>query len=110
LRLCRAETCSGRTQRCRGGPILARLQSAKQPIVTVTQLVTRYGVRDLAAAFIARTNLPNASTTGSISMEKQVCDKFSRDEVTDEITRRCSTFHLNMRHFRQLTSSKLSPY
>ena len=38
--------------------ILARLQSAKRPIATVTQLVTRYGVRELASALIAKANLP----------------------------------------------------
>lgn len=42
--------------------ILVKLQAAKRPVATVTQLVTRYGVRDLAAAFIAKANLPVFTT------------------------------------------------
>lgn len=42
--------------------ILARLQAAKRPVATVTQLVTRYGVRELATELISKANLPVFTT------------------------------------------------
>ncbi|MEB3243336.1 MAG: thiamine pyrophosphate-binding protein, partial [Cyanobacteriota bacterium] len=42
--------------------ILHRLESARQPVALLTQLVSRYGLRDTALAFIAKTNLPTAVT------------------------------------------------
>ena len=40
------------------GTVLARLAAAKNPVAIVTALVSRYGVRDRAAEFIRRANIP----------------------------------------------------
>jgi indolepyruvate decarboxylase len=44
------------------GTVLARLAAAKNPVALVTATVARYGVRDLAAEFIRRANIPFAVT------------------------------------------------
>jgi indolepyruvate decarboxylase len=44
------------------GTVLARLAAAKNPVAIVTATVARYGVRDLAAEFIRRANIPFAVT------------------------------------------------
>jgi indolepyruvate decarboxylase len=44
------------------GTVLARLAAAKHPVAVVTSLVSRYGVRGLAADFIRRANLPVVTT------------------------------------------------
>ena len=44
------------------GTVLARLAAAKNPVAVVTSLVSRYGVRALAADFIRRANLPVVTT------------------------------------------------
>ena len=40
------------------GSVLARLAAAKNPVAVVTSLVSRYGIRDRAAEFVRRSNLP----------------------------------------------------
>ena len=42
--------------------ILTRLEAAKRPVAILTHLVSRYGVRDQALAFLAKANLPTAVT------------------------------------------------
>jgi indolepyruvate decarboxylase len=42
--------------------VLARLAGAKNPVAVVTSLVSRYGVRDRAAEFIRRSNIPVITT------------------------------------------------
>jgi indolepyruvate decarboxylase len=42
--------------------ILQRLEAAKNPVAILSQLVSRYGVRDQALALIDKTNLPTAIT------------------------------------------------
>lgn len=42
--------------------ILMRLDAAKNPVAMLTHLVSRYGCRDKALAFIEKTNLPTALT------------------------------------------------
>lgn len=42
--------------------ILSRLTAARNPVAVLTHLVSRYGVRDKALAFIEKTNLPTALT------------------------------------------------
>jgi len=44
------------------GTVLARLATAKNPVAMVTSLVSRYGVRDRAAEFVRRANIPVATT------------------------------------------------
>lgn len=44
------------------GTVLARLAAAKNPVAMVTSLVSRYGVRDRAAEFVRRANIPVATT------------------------------------------------
>lgn len=44
------------------GTILARVAAAKNPVAVVTSLVSRYGVRDLAAELITRLNIPVVTT------------------------------------------------
>jgi indolepyruvate decarboxylase len=53
------------------GTILARLESAANPVALVTHLVSRYGVRDRALELIRKTNLPVAIT----SYDKGVIDE-----------------------------------
>lgn len=45
------------------GTILDRLASAKNPVVIVTQLVSRYGQRDRAMELVRKANLPTATLT-----------------------------------------------
>ena len=42
--------------------ILSRLEAARSPVAILTHLVSRYGVRDKALAFLAKANLPTAVT------------------------------------------------
>ncbi len=42
--------------------ILSRLEAATNPVALLTHLVSRYGCRDQALAFIGKTNLPTAIT------------------------------------------------
>ncbi len=44
------------------GTVLARLAAAKNPVAMVTSLVSRYGVRDRAAEFVHRANIPVVTT------------------------------------------------
>lgn len=42
--------------------ILSRLEAARSPVAILTHLVSRYGVRDKALAFLEKANLPTAVT------------------------------------------------
>ncbi|MCP9785304.1 alpha-keto acid decarboxylase family protein [Cyanobium sp. N5-Cardenillas] len=44
------------------GTILARLEAAERPVVVLTHLVSRYGVRERALELIRKANLPTAIT------------------------------------------------
>ncbi|MFM1936044.1 MAG: hypothetical protein RI990_1003 [Planctomycetota bacterium] len=91
------------------GTVLARIAAAKNPVVVVTSLVSRYGVRGLAADFVRRANLPAVTTpndkgtldesmpqymglyAGIWSSSKEVCDAVAAADLVLDIGGMVST-------------------
>ena len=85
------------------GTVLARLSAAKNPVAVVTSLVSRYGVRDRAAEFVRRANLPVVLTpndkgaidesmpqfvglyAGIWSSSKEICDAVAAADLVLDI-------------------------
>lgn len=85
------------------GTVLARIAGAKNPVVVMTSLVSRYGVRGLAADFVRRANLPVVTTpndkgtldesmpqymglyAGIWSSSKEVCDAVAAADLVLDI-------------------------
>ena len=85
------------------GTVLARLAAAKNPVAVVTSLVSRYGVRDHAAEFVRRANIPVVTTpndkgtldesmpqfmglyAGVWSSSKEICDAVAAADLVLDI-------------------------
>jgi len=85
------------------GTVLARLAAAKNPVAVVTSLVSRYGVRDRAAEFVRRANIPVVTTpndkgtldesmpqfvglyAGIWSSSKEICDAVAAADLVLDI-------------------------
>lgn len=85
------------------GTVLARIAAAKNPVAVVTSLVSRYGVRGLAADLVRRANIPFVSTpndkgtldesmpqfmglyAGIWSSSKEVCDAVATADLVLDI-------------------------
>lgn len=85
------------------GTVLARLAAAKNPVAVVTSLVSRYGMRDRAAEFVQRANIPVVTTpndkgtldesmpqfmglyAGVWSSSKEICDAVATADLVLDI-------------------------
>jgi indolepyruvate decarboxylase len=85
------------------GTVLARLAAAKNPVAVVTSLVSRYGMRDRAAEFVQRANIPFVTTpndkgtldesmpqfmglyAGVWSSSKEICDAVATADLVLDI-------------------------
>ena len=85
------------------GTVLARLAAARNPVAMVTSLVSRYGVRDRAAEFVRRSNIPVVLTpndkgtidesmpqfvglyAGIWSSSKEICDAVAAADLVLDI-------------------------
>ena len=83
--------------------VLARLNAAKNPVAVVTSLVSRYGVRGLAADLVRRANIPVVTTpndkgtldesmpqyaglyAGMWSSSQEVCDTVAKADLVLDI-------------------------
>ena len=85
------------------GTVLARLAAAKNPVAVVTSLVSRYGVRGVAAELVRRANIPFVATpndkgtldesmpqfiglsAGIWSSSQEVCDAVAKADLVLDI-------------------------